>query len=53
MLDYIGKKALLNFNMCLGEGTGATLALNILKSALACHNQMGTFKNSGVSNSIN
>lgn len=53
LLDYIDKKPLLNLNMCLGEGTGATLALNILKSALACHNQMGTFKNSGVSNSIN
>ena len=53
MLEYIGKRALLNLNMCLGEGSGAVLALNILKSALACHNQMGTFKNSGVSNSIN
>ncbi len=53
MLDYIGKRALLNLNMCLGEGTGAVLALNILKSALACHNQMGTFKNTGVSDSIN
>ena len=53
MLDFIGKKALLDLNMCLGEGTGATLAVNILKSALACHNKMGTFKNSGVSNSIN
>tara|TARA_B100001093_G_C26826291_1_gene1014183 strand:+ start:1206 stop:2165 length:960 start_codon:yes stop_codon:yes gene_type:complete len=53
MLDHIGKHALLNLKMCLGEGTGSTLALNILKSALACHNQMGTFTNSGVSNSIN
>lgn len=52
MLKFLGKEALLNLNMCLGEGTGATLALNILKSAMACHNQMGTFKNSGVSNSI-
>ena len=51
-LDYLKKKPLLSLNMCLGEATGATLALGILKSALACHNQMGTFNNSGVSNSI-
>lgn len=53
ILNYIRKRPILNLDMCLGEATGATLALSILKSSLACHNNMGTFKNSGVSNSIN
>ncbi len=53
LLKFFNKKALLNLKMALGEGTGATLALGILKSALDCHNKMGTFKNSEVSNSIN
>ena len=53
ILKYLRKKPLLDLEMCLGEATGATLALSILKSSLACHNNMGTFNNSGVSNSIN
>ncbi len=53
LLKFFNKKALLNLKMALGEGTGATLALGILKSALDCHNKMGTFKNTEVSNSIN
>ena len=52
-LDYLEKRPLLSLDMCLGEATGALLALSILKSALSCHNNMGTFENSGVSHSIN
>jgi nicotinate-nucleotide--dimethylbenzimidazole phosphoribosyltransferase len=28
--------------MALGEGTGAALALGVLRGALACHNDMAT-----------
>ncbi|SFR18137.1 nicotinate-nucleotide--dimethylbenzimidazole phosphoribosyltransferase [Poseidonocella sedimentorum] len=48
LLDALGKTAILNFDMALGEGTGAALALNILRGALACHNGMATFAQAGV-----
>ncbi len=43
-----GKTPILDFSMRLGEGTGAALALGILRSALACHNGMATFAEAGV-----
>ena len=39
---------LLNLNMRLGEATGATLAVNIVKAAVACHNGMATFAEANV-----
>lgn len=49
LLDAIGKTPVLDFDMRLGEGSGAALALGILRSALACHNGMATFAEAGVS----
>lgn len=49
LLDAMGKKAVLEFDMRLGEGSGAALALGILRSALECHNGMATFGEAGVS----
>lgn len=49
LLDAFGKKAILDFDMRLGEGSGAALALGILRSALACHNGMATFAEAQVS----
>ncbi len=43
------KPPVLDFAMRLGEGTGAALALGIVRSALACHNGMATFAEAGVS----
>jgi len=48
LLDAIGKTAVLDFDMRLGEGSGAALALGILRSALACHSGMATFAEAGV-----
>lgn len=42
------KPPLLTLNMALGEGTGAALALNVLRGALACHNGMATFAEAGI-----
>ncbi len=42
------KQPVLDFAMRLGEGTGAALALGIVRSALACHNGMATFAEAGV-----
>jgi nicotinate-nucleotide--dimethylbenzimidazole phosphoribosyltransferase len=49
LMKSLNKKPLLALNMRLGEGSGATLAINILKSALACHSGMSTFAEAGVS----
>jgi nicotinate-nucleotide--dimethylbenzimidazole phosphoribosyltransferase len=47
-LSRLGKAPLLNLGMRLGEGTGAALAVAIIKSAVACHNGMATFAEAGV-----
>ena len=49
LLDAIKKSPVLQFDMRLGEGSGAALALGILRSALAVHNGMATFGEAGVS----
>ncbi|MDO6732087.1 nicotinate-nucleotide--dimethylbenzimidazole phosphoribosyltransferase [Marinovum sp. 2_MG-2023] len=49
LLKALDKRAVLEFDMRLGEGSGAALALGILRSALACHNGMATFAQAGVS----
>lgn len=49
LLEKIGKPALLDLGMRLGEASGATLALLILKGAVACHTGMATFAEAGVS----
>lgn len=49
LLEKLGKNALLDQNMRLGEATGAVLAVSLLKAAVACHNDMATFGEAGVS----
>lgn len=49
MLEAMNKTAVLDFDMRLGEGSGAALALGIVKSAVACHSGMATFAEAGVS----
>ncbi len=49
MLEQLGKSPLLSLGMRLGEGSGAALAIQILRGALACHSGMATFAEAGVS----
>jgi nicotinate-nucleotide--dimethylbenzimidazole phosphoribosyltransferase len=51
LLDRLGKAPLLSLGLRLGEGSGAALALGILKGAVACHSGMATFGEAGVSDS--
>ncbi len=44
LLDKLGKDALLDLNMRLGEGTGSALALGLLRAAIGCHTGMATFE---------
>lgn len=49
LLERLGKRPLLDFDMRLGEGSGAALAIGLVRSALACHLGMATFAEAGVS----
>ena len=49
LLARLGKAPLLCLGMRLGEGSGAALALGVLRAALECHNGMATFAEAGVS----
>jgi nicotinate-nucleotide--dimethylbenzimidazole phosphoribosyltransferase len=49
VLARLGKEPMLSLGMRLGEGSGAAVAINILKSAVACHSGMATFAEAGVS----
>jgi len=48
VLRRLGKTPLLNLGMRLGEGSGAALAVGIVRAAVACHNGMATFAEAGV-----
>ncbi len=48
LLEKLGKTALLDLNMRLGEATGAVLAVGILRAAVACHTGMARFSDAGV-----
>lgn len=49
LLDALGKEPLLQLGLRLGEGSGAALAIGVLKGAVACHSGMATFAEAGVS----
>ena len=49
LLERLGQRPLFDLGMRLGEASGATLALLLLKAAVACHNGMATFTEAGVS----
>jgi nicotinate-nucleotide--dimethylbenzimidazole phosphoribosyltransferase len=48
LLDELGLNPLLDLKLRLGEASGATLAVLLLRAALACHTGMATFSQAGV-----
>lgn len=48
VLKALNKEPLLALGMRLGEGSGAALAIGVLKGAIACHSGMATFAEAGV-----
>lgn len=48
LIAVMGKKPVLSLDMRLGEGTGAAVALMVLRAALACHDGMATFAEAGI-----
>ena len=48
VLEALGLEPLLDLAMRLGEGSGAALALPLIRSALALLNDMASFEDAGV-----
>ena len=48
MVEAIGKRPILDLGMRLGEGSGAAVALMVLRAALEAHDGMATFAEAGV-----
>lgn len=48
LLEALSLSPLLDMGMRLGEGSGACLAVNIVRSALECHARMASFAEAGV-----
>ena len=49
LLAALGKVPLLDLGLRLGEGSGAALAIGVVRAAVACHSGMATFAEAGVS----
>jgi len=49
LLDYLDVRPLLDLGMRLGEGSGAALALSVVRAAVALFTDMATFESAGVS----
>jgi len=49
LLDALGMTPLLDLGMRLGEGSGAVLAVALVRAAAQCHAGMATFADAGVS----
>lgn len=50
LLDRLGLRPLLALDMRLGEGSGAAVAVGVIRAALAAHDNMATFAEAGVAN---
>lgn len=49
LLSGLKKEPILSLGLRLGEGSGAALAIGVVKGAVACHSGMATFAEAGVS----
>ncbi|HEY2380658.1 MAG TPA: nicotinate-nucleotide--dimethylbenzimidazole phosphoribosyltransferase [Terriglobia bacterium] len=49
MLEFLDARPILDLDMCLGEGTGAAVAIDIITAATRIYNEMATFESAAVS----
>ncbi|SCW92936.1 nicotinate-nucleotide-dimethylbenzimidazole phosphoribosyltransferase [Sphingobium faniae] len=52
LLKYLDLRPLLHLDMRLGEGSGAAVAVQIVRSALAAHDEMATFAEAAVAQAL-
>jgi nicotinate-nucleotide--dimethylbenzimidazole phosphoribosyltransferase len=52
VLEKLGVRPIVDLGMRLGEGTGAALAMSVIKAALMLFHEMATFESAGVSEKI-
>jgi nicotinate-nucleotide--dimethylbenzimidazole phosphoribosyltransferase len=52
VLKSLAARPLIDLNMRLGEGSGAAVAVSILRNALALHNNMATFEQAGIAGKV-
>jgi nicotinate-nucleotide--dimethylbenzimidazole phosphoribosyltransferase len=52
LLEHFGLEPLLRLDMRLGEGSGAAVAVHLVRAALAAHNEMATFAEAAVAGAL-
>ena len=48
LIACLDKQPVLSLDLRLGEGSGAAIALMVLRAAIACHDGMATFAEAGI-----
>ena len=51
MLEFFDARPIVDLDMCLGEGTGAAIAIDVITAAVRIYNEMATFESASVSRS--
>ena len=51
MLEFFDARPILDLDMCLGEGTGAAIAIDVITAAVRLYGEMATFESASVSRS--
>jgi nicotinate-nucleotide--dimethylbenzimidazole phosphoribosyltransferase len=49
MLEFFDARPILDLDMCLGEGTGAAIAIDVITAAGRVYNEMATFESAAIS----
>ena len=52
ILDFLGLKPLLDFDLRLGEGTGAALGMSLIEAGIKILTEMATFESASVSEKV-
>jgi nicotinate-nucleotide--dimethylbenzimidazole phosphoribosyltransferase len=51
MLEFFDARPIVDLDMCLGEGTGAAIAMDVISASVRIYNEMATFESASVSRS--
>jgi nicotinate-nucleotide--dimethylbenzimidazole phosphoribosyltransferase len=51
MMEFFDARPILDLDLCLGEGTGAAIAMDVINAAVRIYNEMATFESASISKS--